>query len=299
MTGAGAGAGISNNLRGVLWMVAATIVWAALAGFIRLASETVHPFQIAFLRAAFALPLVMAWQVRDHGLRLPVRHFGRHVLRAALFGATMLCLFSALAMAPLALVTAIVFTAPLFTTIGAAALLGETVGWRRWMAVAVGFAGVLVVVRPTGGSIELGVLLALAAAVLAAGDWLVLKPLAQRLPAPTVVLWVTVLSLPVTLIPALTVWQTPDLVGLGWVVAVAVAGTCAQGCVTRAMALADLSLLGPLSFLELVFVAVIGWLAFDERLAWTTAVGAAVIVASSAYVAQREARRPRPVEGSY
>ena len=276
------------GLKGALWMVAASAGGGAMLAFVRLASHDIHPLEIAFFRNFFAVFLVLPLHATLGSWRLPRAHMKRHSARALLTAGAMICYFWAAAIAPVALVTAISFTAPILATAGAAFLLSEKVGLSRWVAVMVGFAGVLVIIRPGPEGITAGALLALASTFFAAGDWLVLKPLTRDVPTRTVVTWLTVLLTPLTLLPALFVWKMPEPLTVLWLVGLAASATFAQVAATRSFALADVSLVSAFIYTQLIFAAAIGWWLFGEVIDGWTLVGAAVIVVSGAYIAKRD-----------
>jgi S-adenosylmethionine uptake transporter len=282
----------ADVLKAALWMTAACVFGTAMLGCIRMAARDVHPFEIAFFRAFFALLLILPWVRIRTGRWLPATsRRGTHVFRATVTVGAMLLFFWAVLLMPLGDAVALSLTGPLFATAGAALFLREVVGWRRWGAILVGLAGALLVIQPAGGGIGPGAALVLASAVFGAGDWLALKRLATAEPTPTVVLWLTLLMTPLALLPALFVWTAPSLEALLWLAALAVAGTLTQISATRAFAFGELWYLAALSFLHVVTTAGLGALFFGESLdAWTLA-GGAVIVGAVAYITQREARR--------
>lgn len=278
-----------NPIAGAFWMIAAGVAGAAMIVCIRRAADDVHAFEVAFFRCFFALVLLLPWFVKTEIAMPREGQMKLHLFRAFCLVASMLTSFWALVLIPVLDATALSYTTPLFATAGAALFLGETVRARRWLAIAAGFAGVLAIVRPGFGAIGLGVALALASAVFAAGDWLSLKPLSRRASAWSVVAWLTLLATPMTLVPALFVWKTPGPETLGWLFGLGVAATLGQFAATRAFAAADISFLSPFNFLHLVLFAGVGWLAFAEPVHPLTAVGAAVVLAAAVYVARREA----------
>ncbi len=166
-------------VRGVGLMFIATFFFSAMHGSIRYVSATIHPFEIALFRNVFALVVVLPWFYRYGISTLRTRHFGLHALRALFNIVAMLSFFYALSITPLSEVTALNFTAPIFATVLAALVLGEVVRARRWTAIAVGFLGTLIVLRPGFASIGLGQILALGSAMIWSCALLVIKTLGQ------------------------------------------------------------------------------------------------------------------------
>lgn len=259
------------------------------AVLVRLLSPEVHPFIIAFARSLFGLLVVLPWIVRRPGM-LKSHYRFRHVLRAALKLAALIAFFAAFAVAPLADVTAIAFASPIFVTIGAWLFLTERPGPRRFLAVAVGFAGVLIVLNP-GGGLSAGLLFALLGAVLTAVIQLILKPMSARDPTNTLVAWNLVYTVPIAAVPAALVWSMPTPEQWGLLAIQGVLGAVNMGIATKAFSLADASLITPIDFVRLPFVAALGFLAFGETVPPATWLGAAVIFASTLIMARSATRR--------
>ena len=280
-------------MRAALLMLASTVFFGLMAVAIRLASESLHAFEIAFFRNLFgvvaALPLLLR-----HGpglLRTP--HLPRYVVRCLIGIVSMLCGFWAIAHLPLAQAVSLSYSTPLFVTVLAVWLLGEQVRARRWAAVVAGFIGVLVIVRPGTAGFSLASLVALTAAVMSGIVSIQIKQLSALEPADRIVLWTTMLWVPMSLLPALTVWEWPRGITWLWVAAAGVLGTSGHMLWTRALKLGDVSALTPISFMQLPVVAVAGWFLFDEPLDRWTLTGALIIFGANAYIAHREAQLAR------
>ena len=269
-------------------MLGSACLFALMAVSIRLASAQLHPFQITFFRslfgALFALPLlhVHGWQL----LRTP--RLGFYVVRCVLGMGSMLAGFWAIVNLPLAQAVALSYSSPLFVTIGAVLFLGEIVRRRRWSAVVAGFLGVLVIVRPGSDAFTAASLVALFAACMSGAVTISIKSLTGSEPADRIVLLTSLLWVPLSLPAALTVWQWPHAGIWPWLVLSGALGTGAHYCWTRALRMADASLLAPFSYLQLLIVAVLAWWIFGEEVNRYTAAGAAIIIGASLYIAQRE-----------
>jgi len=279
--------------RAALMMVASATLFGLMAVAIRYASHTLHAFEIAFFRctfgALFALPLlrVHGWQI------LRTQRLGFYVARCLVGTVSMLCGFWALVHLPLAQAVALSYSTPMFVTIGAVLVLGEIVRLRRWSAVVAGFIGVLVIMRPATADFSSASLVALAAAAMSGLVTISIKFLSRSEPPDRIVLLTTLLWVPMTLPGALAVWQWPTLEAWPWLVLSGALGTGGHYCWTRALKLADASALAPLSYLQLLVVAVLAWLLFDETVDRYTVIGAVIVISSSLYIARREARLAR------
>jgi drug/metabolite transporter (DMT)-like permease len=280
--------------RAALLMVLAGTGSTVMNAIIRYGAGELHPFQITFFRAFFALLFMLPWIWRHGGLAaLRTPKLGYYTLRSGVAAISMLTWFYGIAFVPLATATALNFTAPLWATVGAALVLGETVRRRRWSAVAVGFLGALVILRPGVAALDFNSLLILVSAATAAMGSITVKYLSRTEPPAAIVTFMVVYLTPLALVPALFVWRWPSAEMLLWMVALGGLGTAVHLCIARALALADASAVAPFEFVRLPFSAFLGWLLFAETTdAWTW-LGAAVICGASLYVAHREARLQR------
>jgi drug/metabolite transporter (DMT)-like permease len=194
---------------------------------------------------------------------------------------------------PLATATAVNFTAPLFATVAAAFILHEDVRLRRWSAVVLGFLWVLVIMRPGGQSLDANLLLLLLSAATAAMNNITVKFLARSEPPARIVAFFMIYLTPLSLVPALFVWQWPNLASLGALFGLGCLGTIAHLSIARALAAADASACAPFEFARLPFAALIGFVWFGEITDLWTWVGGGIIAGSSIYTAHREARLAR------
>jgi drug/metabolite transporter (DMT)-like permease len=206
---------------------------------------------------------------------------------------SMLSGFWAIAHLPLAQAIAISYSTPIFVTIGAVFFLGEIVRARRWAAVIVGFFGVIVLMHPGTDDFRMASLVAVLAAVMSATAAINIKFLSRTEKPDAIVVWTTMLWVPLSFLPALFVWKMPVGITWLWIVLAGFLGTTAHMCWTRALGLADASLLTPISFGQVVVVGLLGWWLFDEGVTGWTVAGAAIIFVSNGYIAHREARLAR------
>jgi drug/metabolite transporter (DMT)-like permease len=262
-------------------MFAGTFFVAAMIGSIRHMSASMHPFEIALFRNLFALVVVLPWFFRYGIAPLRTQHFGLHVLRALFNIVAMLCFFYAVSVAPLSEVTALGYSSPIFATVLAALVLGEVVQARRWTAIAFGFLGALIILRPGFASVGPGQLLALFSALAWSCALMVIKTLGRTDSSATIITYMGLLMAPLSLGPALFVWQWPAAHEWGWLLAIGVLGGLGQFCVTEALRQADTAVVMPIDFFKLIWVALIAWLAFGERLDLFTWIGGAIIFASA------------------
>lgn len=284
---------LSPQVRGALWMMASAAAFSAMTALIRPAAAEMHPFQIVFFRNAIGLVLLTPLIFRSGIGVLRTARLPYHLLRATCFLGAMLCWFSAIP--HIALVDAITlnFTAPIFVTVIAALVLRERVRIRRWTAIIVGFAGALVVLRPGFQEIPPAAILVLGDALIWSVSAAIIRFLARTDAMTTIVahmfIWVT----PMSLIPALFVWQDPSWTALGWLFGLAAASTFGHVAITRAFTLAEVSLLMPFDYTRLIFATAVGFFIFSEVPDLWTLVGAAIIIGAALYIAHREAQVAR------
>ncbi len=279
--------------RAMLLMLASTVMFGSMAVTIRLASAQLHPFEIAFFRNLFGLVFALPLLLRHGPGLLRTSRFSLYFARCAIGIASMLCGFWAIVNLPLAEAVSISYATPLFVTIGAVLVLGEVVRIRRWTAVLVGFIGVLLIVRPGAASFSVHTLAALAAAALSGCVAISIKFLSRTEKPDAIVLYTTLLWVPMSLLPALFVWVWPQGVIWLWIVLAGFFGTAGHMLWTRALKLGDASLLTPISFVQVLVVGLYGWLLFGEVIDRWTAFGAAIILGSNYYIALREAKLAR------
>lgn len=281
------------NVKGMAWLALAGIVFAVLNMLMRRLSIEYDPYLTQFWRNLFGVLIVLSLFWR-HGLALPrSANFRLQVLRNLVHTLGLTVWFTALGHIPLAEMTTIGFTGPLFVTIGAALFLREKVRARRWLAIAVGFAGVLVVLRPGGGAIDVYTIVMLCSAPIMAGSFLMAKVLTRYDSPATVVLWQNVLVTSLSLPAALWFWYWPTLEQVAWLALCGLLGVAGHTAMVQAFKVAEISAIQPINFLTLIWAAALGYLVFADVPALTTWIGGAIIFAAATYIAQREARAAR------
>jgi drug/metabolite transporter (DMT)-like permease len=275
-------------LRAALLMTLSALLFGCMAVMIRLAASELHPFEIAFFRNLFGLVFALPILLRHGPSILHTRKLPLYFLRCLIGIVSMLAGFWALVHLPLAQAVAISYSTPLFVTVAAVLVLGEVVRARRWSAVVAGFIGVLIVLQPGADSFSLGTLIALLAAALSASVAISIKFLTRTEKPDTIVLYTTLIWVPLSLLPALWVWVTPTGITWLWIIAAGMFGTMAHMLWTRALHLGDASAITPISFVQLPFVAVAAYFLFDEAITRWTVIGSVIIFAANIYIARRE-----------
>jgi drug/metabolite transporter (DMT)-like permease len=288
-------AGLSPTTRGILWALAAGLVFQIANAAMRALTLQMPPLQAQFLRYAMGLlPLLpLLFTMGLHRMR-PSSVKG-HLMRSALHTFGLVLWFVALPHMPLADMTAIGFTNPLFVLLGAAWLLREPLSPARWIAVMVGFVGVLVIVGPglTGGGGWYNLMM-LASAPVFAASFLLTKVMTRGESSSGILFWQTLLVTLMSLPLALPFWTTPT--AAQWLLALmgGACGSLGHYLLIRSFKSVDISATQSVKFVDLLWAGLIGWIAFGDVLRPTTLIGGAVIVAAVALLARYEGRRPAP-----
>lgn len=288
------------NMRGIVAVLLAMALFVLSDSVVKLAGETLPVTQIMALRGVMAVALMGGLAVatvdvaRWHLIAQP-----RVMLRAGLEATVAVLFLIALPQLPLADITAIQQVTPIALTVLSAFVLKETVGWRRWLAVLAGFAGVLMVIQPTGQGISVFALSALACAILVSVRDLVTRKLDPSIPT-ALVSFTTTLS--VCLIgfagAPLQTWVTPDWRLLALLAASAVLVSLANIFIIRAFRGTEVSVVAPFRYAGVLWAITLGFLIWGHVPNALALSGTAILVASGLYIMHREALRRRQARSS-
>ena len=265
--------------RAAAWMAGWLTLMVVIAVAGREATRELSVFQIMLMRSVMGM--AMLWPlVRSAGglAGIQTQRLPQHVLRNAVHYAAQYGWFLALTLIPLAQVVSIEFTMPIWAAVLAVFFLGERMSGRKWFAVTLGLVGVAVIVRPKAGALDVGQLIALAAAFGFAISIVLVKSLTRTDAAVAISFWMLVVQSAIGLVPALMVWQWPSAPVWGWVVVVAFCGTYSHYCFARAMQHADATVVVPMDFLRVPLTALVGWLIYSEGLDLFTVLGVGLIL---------------------
>ncbi len=277
-----------------MMMLIAVFLFSILNVLVRVTTADYPLTQVTFFRNAFALLPVWATVMTQGGFGTirTARPMG-HLWRSCIGLLSMTLMFWSFHLLPLADAVALNFAAPLFLTALSVPLLSEKVGIHRWSAVAVGFVGVLVIVRPSQDMLQLGAMVALSAALAQSFAMIAIRQLSSSESANTIVFYFTLTT---TLLCALTLpfaWRTPDLHGFVLLVMTGLVGGSAQLFMTRAYTLAPAAVIAPFNYASIIWAALFGWLLWHEVPDWHVIAGAAIVVASGCYILHRETVKRR------
>lgn len=276
--------------RAIPLMLLAVLLFAFMDGGMKWLGVDYPPLQVAALRGAVALPLVLVWILargRQHTLwRI---HWPLHLVRGALGIAMMAGFVYGLARMPMTTAYSIVFVSPLLITALAVPMLGETVGPRRWAAIGVGLVGMLVVLRPTGeGMLSLAGLVLLGAAVCYSFATITVRVLARRDSTEAMVFWFLAMLAVGAGALALPGWVPIQAADVWVILLVGVSGALGQVVLTNAFRLGEASQIAPLEYTGLVWVVLLDltvWGVLPDRTTW---LGAGIIVFSGIYLLHRD-----------
>ena len=271
-----------NFALAALCMVASGAGFAALGGIVRLVSSELDTAEIVFLRNATALVFLLPWLIISGTKAWRTQRLRQHCLRAAFGLSAMYCFFFALARLTLAEAVLLNYTAPLFMPIFARLWLNEPLSKSTLTAVAIGFVGVLLILKPGANLFQLASLVGLAAGALAALAMMTIRRLSSTEPAARTVLYFTVFSTAISAGPVTLDWQlsmnsTVLIMAGGGLIAIA-----SQFLITRAYSLAPAARVSPFTYSTVVFAAIIGWLGWRESLDGLFICGALLVIVAGA-----------------
>lgn len=271
---------MSGNVKGILWMVAAVCTLTVMAVTLKHVVQTISPWQASWLRMVFGVAFLLPWVIRNGASsimsdRLPLL-IARGVFGTGSFALTIYTLRELI----LADAVVLSFTTPFWVIPLAALMLGEMAGWRRALVTAVGFGGVILVVKPQFG-IETAMIIALVAAVLRAFVVVFIKDLVRTEAPRRVVFWFFATGMIVLAGPALTNWTAPSAAEWAWILLAAIAGWIGQEFLSRAYREGEATVISPIEFGRVPLAAVIGFAIFSEVPDLWTAAGTVVIVGAA------------------
>ena len=284
------------NMRGILLLTLSMAGFAAEDALIKLASGALPAGQILLMIGLVGTPVFAIWgRMQGH------RTFSAQVLDGTLWLRNVfevigtLGFVTALTLIPLSTASAILQASPIVVTAGAAIFLGETVGWRRWTAIAVGFCGVLVILRPSGAGFDANALWAVLGVLGLASRDLVTRRMKASLPTMVVATWAfaTVAALGAAMLAASGGATLPPGPSLLYVLAAVTIGVGAYWCIIEATRAGDVAAIQPFRYTRLIFAMIIGAVVFAERPDAWTLIGAAMIIGSGLYTFARERARKR------
>jgi len=285
-------AGSRPPLRAVGWMAASIASFVLMTVAARQLTGRMSTVEILCLRSAVALVVLLALRPRLGAPAYRTRRLELHVARNAVHFLGQYAWVWGIALAPLAVVTAIEFTTPVWVALLAGALLRERLPPARWAAIAGGIAGIVIIVRPGASAFGPAALIVLAGAFCFACSILIVKQILRTDRVTVVIFYMSLIQLPMGLVGSLFVWVWPLWSDLPWIAAMGVTSLTAHYAMGRALALGDASFVLPIDFLRLPCIALAALLVYGERIDGWTMLGAALILAGNYWSVRYEARAP-------
>jgi drug/metabolite transporter (DMT)-like permease len=282
---------LDPTVRGMLWTTAAGFIFCQLNALMRALTIQLDPFQTQFLRYLFGCLVMLPLILRAGLAHYWPKNMAGQFTRGFVHSVGLWLWFAALQHVPMADMTALGFTGPIFIMIGAYLFLGEPMRRDRWVAALIGFSGVVLVLAPqlsgSGGRYHL---IMLASSPVFAASFLLTKALTRRESTAVIVVWqaitVAIFSLPL----ALMYWKPVTPLQWAGFVVCGVLGSAGHYCLTRSFHVADISSTQSVKFLDLVWASLMGWLVFADVPGVFALAGGTVIAISTLWIARREAR---------
>jgi drug/metabolite transporter (DMT)-like permease len=283
----------SDNLRGIILMLLSMAVLSVMDAIMKELTAHYPSLQIAALRGLVSLPFVIAWilwQGRGFATLFKIR-WGWHVARGVLAVLMLATFIYAISEMPLSEAYTLFFISPLLITALSVPFLGETVGWRRWAAVLVGFAGVLIVMRPGFVAVNLATIAVLVGAICYAVNAITVRILGRTDSTAAMSFWfMAFLAIGAGLL-AIPEWQPVRAADAGWLIGMGISGALGQVLITEAFRCAPVSVIAPFEYSTLLWGVLLDIAIWGVLPGPIVFVGAAVIVGSGLYLIHRE-RRP-------
>ena len=284
---------LSVVIQAAWWMTLSAFAYAASIGIAHHLTEHLPVFEVALGRNVFAVAFMIPWLMKVGLSAMRTNHFGMHAVRGLFSAANVWFLFGALAVAPIADVSAITFMMPIVASILAVLFFREKTSVWQWMATLAGFGGALIVIRPGMADFNPGLLLAVASVIAGSAVAMLIKGLLKHDSSDTVAAWLFVSHTVLGLIPAIIVWIQPSWQDVLWMALLGYLGTVIQRAFNRSMALADATVVLPFNFTRLIWAALFGFLFFAEIPDIWTWIGGTVIFLASVWLTRISTARKK------
>ncbi len=289
----------ANLFKAIFWITGTLLSFLTLAIAVRELSDTLNSFQIMFMRTIVALFVILVFVAKTGSAALHTRrlkfHFFRNIVH---YGATLSWIVG-VSLIPLAQVFALEFTMPIWVAILAVTFLGERMTIGKLVAIIFGFFGVLIILRPGLVAIEFGSIIVLVASMGFAIASVCAKSLASTDTPLGIQFYMFIIHLPIAAIGGLYVWVTPEWADLPWILLTGILSLTAHYTMTKALILADISVVLPIDFLRMPMIAVLGFFLYAEPFSAAIFIGAVLIFAGNYYNIRAESRSHDRVDNNH
>lgn len=253
-----------NLRRGALLMLASGLLFSTMGALVKHVSAQLPVEMVVFFRSAMGLIALLPWVLRRGVGHLKTKNLGGHLWRGLAGVAAMYSYFYAIAHLPLAEATLLNYSTPLFVPFIAAAWLGEKISRKLWAAIATGFIGIVLILKPGLDLFTPVSLIGVASGVFAALAMVSIRRLTHTEPTLRIVFYFSAVCTAVSALPLIWRWQTPDPGLWTLLILMGALASLAQLLLTRAYSHAPAAQVGPFTYSTVVFAATIGWIFWDE-----------------------------------
>lgn len=281
-------------IRAIAFMMVGGLSMVLMQASVKLLSDALHPFVITLFRALLVFIIILPILLWNGLSTVKTSSVKLQVIRGGVGGVCMLCMFTGFSLVSLPEATSLLFTVPIFATILSVMFLSERVGIKRWGAIFLGFAGILVITRPDV-SLNLGHLLLLSAAILWSISIVIAKKLTEKDTIISITFWQAMGCVPLALIASLFVWETPTLIQLLYLLGIAGLGTLGHALVYASLKLGKVSFLLPLDYIRIIWSTLLGFLLFGSLPTLYLYAGTFLIISATAFISYREIQKNKVI----
>jgi drug/metabolite transporter (DMT)-like permease len=276
--------------KAAFWMALSIAAFLAMSIAGRETTAELNVFQVLEMRSVIGFFILLPLAMANGGFaamrtQRPLAHIVRNVVHYSGQAAWLY----ALTLIPLAVLISIEFTTPIWTAVLAVSFLGEKLSRARLASIVLGLIGVVVIVRPSAGSMDPGHLVVLGAAMCFGISMVMVKSLTRTDSVVRIIFWMLIIQSVVGLVPALYAWRNPSLALWPWIFVIAFSGMSSHFCLARALVHADATIISPMDFLRVPLSAMVGWLLYHEQIDIFTAGGAMLILMGNLLNLQKKA----------
>lgn len=285
----------SSEMQGILWIIIACFWFASMTSIIRYLTDSLPPFVIIFFRNCFAIVCILlpAYKFGFSNIRTKQWKAYSVYVTSGLLG--MMCIFYAISEMPLTEVTALTFAVPLITAIFAVLFLKEKIPANSWIAMIIGFIGIMIILQPGTETFQFTSLIVLTATCFWATSNILIKKLTKTDKSQTIVFIMVIMCAPLSLPGALLTWQTPSYNELAWLFLLGWVSYQAQLCMTHAYSKTDINIVMPFDFCRLIFITIMSYIFFKEVIDVYTIIGAIFIFSGAIYIVKKNKRRNKAI----
>ena len=281
-------------IRAIAFMMVGGLSMVLMQASVKLLSDALHPFVITLFRALLVFIIILPILLWNGLGTVKTSSIKLQVIRGGVGGVCMLCMFTGFSLVSLPEATSLLFTVPIFATILSVMFLSERVGIKRWGAIFLGFAGILVITRPDV-SLNLGHLLLLSSAILWSISIVIAKKLTEKDTIISITFWQAMGCVPLALIASLFVWEMPTLTQLLYLLGIAGLGTLGHALLYASLKLGKVSVLLPLDYIIFILSTLLGLLLFGSLPTLYLYAGTFLIISATAFISYREIQKNKEI----